>query len=669
MMATFPRRDLATLLDSLDSSASVVERHLWLIDLLDWLRGDASSVTATVSRLTLLVDALQQRPATRIQLQNWWQVLLDTVDATALLADFGFASRSAFVSEFFERVRLKLMPGTPETTDAAMLFALTLNQRFDAQWLNRLDANLLTRLAELLRAPDVHVQPSSAGAVSTPWQRTLMEAITFCTSQIRATGFSPELRQRMNGPARLDSPFHALTHDLEALFAALSAHTGDDKVALEQAREHFARQLDACRHAAATVYTHLDAHGISVSLVFQLRQLRARVQRIHALLDCLLSAQPHQQVAALLAHLVLVGQDRLSLRALVTANSSMLAAKVAERSSETGEHYITRNRAEYRTMLRQAAGGGAVMSITTLMKFAILSLGLSAFWGGFFAGLNYALSFVLVQLLHWTVATKQPAMTAPAMAAKLKELGNPQAVEGFVDEVTHLVRSQVAAVVGNLALVIPCVLLISLAMQLGLGQPMIGSATAMHVLHDLTILGPTALFAAGTGVLLFASSIIAGWVENWFVLHRLDSALRYNPRITGLLGPVRADRWAHFMRHNISGLAANLSLGLMLGLVPAFAVFFGLGLEVRHVTLSTGQLAAAAASLGVSIFHQSDFWWCVLGLAFTGVLNVGVSFYLAFQLALRAHNVVGVQRDHIDAALRHRLRTALRSFFWPQPEP
>ena len=113
MMATFPQRDLAALLDSLDSSARVVDRHLWLIDLLHWLRGDASSVSATVSRLTLLVDALQQRPATRSQLQAWWQVLLDTVDATALLADFGFASRSAFISEFFERLRLKLMPGTP----------------------------------------------------------------------------------------------------------------------------------------------------------------------------------------------------------------------------------------------------------------------------------------------------------------------------------------------------------------------------------------------------------------------------------------------------------------------------------------------------------------------------------------------------------------------------
>jgi len=294
---------------------------------------------------------------------------------------------------------------------------------------------------------------------------------------------------------------------------------------------------------------------------------------------------------------------------------------------------------------------------------------LSAFWSGFFVGMNYALSFVLIQLLHWTVATKQPAMTAPAMAAKLKDLDHPETVERFVDEVAHLVRSQVAAIVGNLALVAPAVLLISTALWFGLGRPMIDAATAEHVLHDLTVLGPTALFAAFTGLLLFASSIIAGWVENWFVLQRLDSALRYNPNITDRLGHARADRWASFMRRNISGLAANVSLGLMLGLVPAFAAFFGLGLEVRHVTLSTGQLAAAAASLGLDIFYQPVFWWCVAGIALTGLLNVGVSFYMAFLLALRAHNVSGVQRDTIYAALRQRLRTRLRSFFWPDDTP
>ena len=59
MAGMHPKRDLAALLDTLDPAAGVVERHLWLIDLTDWLRGDASSVNATVSRLTLFVDALQ----------------------------------------------------------------------------------------------------------------------------------------------------------------------------------------------------------------------------------------------------------------------------------------------------------------------------------------------------------------------------------------------------------------------------------------------------------------------------------------------------------------------------------------------------------------------------------------------------------------------------------
>ena len=49
------------------------------------------------------------------------------------------------------------------------------------------------------------------------------------------------------------------------------------------------------------------------------------------------------------------------MRALLARHYSLLARKVAERSAETGEHYITRDRAEYRAMLRAAAGGGAVL--------------------------------------------------------------------------------------------------------------------------------------------------------------------------------------------------------------------------------------------------------------------------------------------------------------------
>ena len=146
----------------------------------------------------------------------------------------------------------------------------------------------------------------------------------------------------------------------------------------------------------------------------------------------------------------------------------------------------------------------------------------------------------------------------------------------------------------------------------------------------------------------------------------MDSALHYNPRITGLLGAERAARWARFLRENLSGFAANISLGFMLGLVPAFAAFFGLGLDVRHVTLSTGQMAAASATLGLQVLQMPAFWWAMASLPFLGALNVSVSFYLAFSLALRAQNVSGVDRARIYAAIRARLRTAPLSFFVPE---
>jgi site-specific recombinase len=402
-----------------------------------------------------------------------------------------------------------------------------------------------------------------------------------------------------------------------------------------------------------------------VDLVFRLRQIRERVLRARALLDCLLDDPHHAHSAKLIVQMAALGQSQRSVSALINASSSLLAAKVAERSSETGEHYITRSRAEYRSMLGSAAGGGALTALTTSLKFAVMALGLSAFWYGFWAGMVYAVSFVLIQLLHFTLATKQPAMTAPAMAAKLKDVSDSGALDLFVDEVTHLVRSQTASVIGNVAVVFPVTIALALAFAAMRAAPMISPETAQYVLHSLTLAGPSALFAAFTGVLLFSSSILAGWVENWFVLHRLDSAIRYNPRSTRLLGTERADRWAHFLRHNISGFAANISLGFMLGLVPAILSFLGIPLDVRHVTLSAGQLGAACATLGWDVVHNPELWWAVAALPVIGLLNVGVSFYLAFRVALRAHDVSAVGRRRVYGTILRRLRQEPLRFFWP----
>jgi site-specific recombinase len=99
--------------------------------------------------------------------------------------------------------------------------------------------------------------------------------------------------------------------------------------------------------------------------------------------------------------------------------------------------------------------------------------------------------------------------------------------------------------------------------------------------------------------------------------------------------------------------------------VPPILAFLGPSLDVRHVTLSAGQLGAACASLGWDVVKMPALWWAVASVPLIGVLNVGVSFYLAFRVALRAHNVTGVGRTRIQRAVLQRLRQAPLSFFWP----
>ena len=653
-------RNLPRLLRALHPEAELADRHVWLIKLFEWIRGDKTSVQAAVSRVQAFIEAVQKQPELQGRLHAWCETLIQTVDVTPLLADFGFAPRTAFVSELGERLRRKLLPSTPETRDASELFSLVVPTRFDAQWISALEESQIEQLKPLLSA--------NPRRDARRWQHSLMDAIDYCTAQIRATGFAPELRLRMDRASPHVRAFQALSGDAQAL-RSVFFRSGLDEAALQAVVADYRSQLDACRQAVNSIYVHVEENGVSVGMVFRLRQLRARMLRARELLDALLSSKPAVAALKLLARRVIIAQESKSISALISANSTLLSAKMAERSAETGEHYITRNRTDYRQMLGMAMGGGAVTALTTLLKFVVVALGLSAFWGGFWAGVAYAGTFIMIQLLHFTLATKQPAMTAPAMAAKLKDIDSDETattLEDFVDEVTHLVRSQVAAVLGNVFMVVPAVLLVNVMIELLLGRPMISSESARHVLESITLLGPTLLWAAFTGVVLFASSMIGGWVENWFVLHHLGSAIQHNPRFTAVLGTRRAVRWSVFMRENISGFASNMALGFMLGLIPAFTGFFGVELELRHVTLSTGQLAAAGASLGLEAFRHAPIWWSMASIPLIGALNLGVSFYFAFRLALQAHNVSRLDRARIRAAIWSRCRTHPRSFFMPE---
>ena len=106
-----------------------------------------------------------------------------------------------------------------------------------------------------------------------------------------------------------------------------------------------------------------------------------------------------------------------------------------------------------------------------------------------------------------------------------------------------------------------------------------------------------------------------------------------------MFGEARAGRIANFAKKHVAGVVANVSLGLMLGLVPTLFAFVGLPIEVRHVTLSTGSIAAAIGVLGFETVTTAAFWWAVGGIASMAVLNLAVSFAFAFSMALQSHGL------------------------------
>ena len=93
------------------------------------------------------------------------------------------------------------------------------------------------------------------------------------------------------------------------------------------------------------------------------------------------------------------------------------------------------------------------------------------------------------------------------------------------------------------------------------------------------------------------------------------------------------------VKHNIGGWATSIVLGYLLGFTPVLGEFFGLPLDVRHVTLSSGTLALAAARFGTTSLGDRWFYHAVVGIGVIFVLNLFVSFTIAAFVALRAYDV------------------------------
>lgn len=664
---------LDALLARADPKETFSERLHWLARVCRWvasprrLRADPAMESAVIAgvdgarsqqstRLLFLLNVLERHPESKARVARTLRATLREVDALELYCESGLPRELGLWTEALERVFLRFLPTNPYRSDLGSVLLALFPSEEDAEWIERVPPEILERLQALVGHDAVPGEEDWDALV-----HDVPDALLVLVSTLRATGLSTAIRKRLDQAPFRELPFFGLTDDAEC---TLEAWRAQDAAALGEAASRFMERLSRCRATLGQVQAHLDEFGVSVKVVYHVELMEALIRRIQALLELLSLGGLASQRAQFLARLVRDTLAQRRIRSLVGDNLHRLARRMVDRSAETGEHYITRTKAEYREMLRGALGGGALTAVTTWVKLVVTGLHAPPFVEGVLASLNYAVSFVAIQLAHFTLATKQPAMTGPALAAKMHKVETEAGLRALIDEIVHLTRSQAAGILGNVGAVVPAVLLTAGLAQWTFGSPPLGVEKASHVVSSLSLLGPTPLYAAFTGVLLWLSSLFAGWADNWFALRGLRDGLAGSPRLRLLLGPGRAARAARWLDDNMSGLAGNVSLGFLLGLTPVVAQFLGLPGEVRHVTLSAGQLAAAGVTLGPGLLREGSFWLAVAGIALVGLLNVSVSFGLALYLAVRARGVED-QRRAIRQGLARRFREAPLSFLFP----
>jgi site-specific recombinase len=668
-----------------------VERVAWLQDAAEWVMDRRARDPA--ARFAQWLDCVEATPTTRRVVSRLLHSVVVDMQALDFFSSTGLPAEPAFLSEFAARLARRWLPPSAATKDLGALLALLFPTRQSAQWLLAVDTSHLARFARLMQAD----MPDFAHVVGL--FKDMQEAAFTLANQAEALCLHPSLRERLrtvaagasNGGASPEGahtnvklahlPATRLRDALEMYLqrpdAVAREAVTDWLVATELALTKVSQTLSRGGHARSNQrhagqhgdgQIHRDANnhihqaaGVSVGLVYRLEVLQTVLRRLGWLVRCLDTASPlsPKAHAAFVAHAVAAHHAQRSVRGLFTRNTALLARKMVEHNAGRGEHYIARDSAGYRALFKRALGGGVVTACTASLKFAINGLGLPKFVEGCLLALDYAASFVTIQLAGFALATKQPAMTAPALARSMEKLDSRHGARALAREVRCLMRSQAAAVAGNLVAVIPAISTVALAWWWLSGAPMVGADKAWDTVQSLSIAGPTAAFAALTGVLLWLSSLAAGFADNWFALRRMQERLSLNRRLNRWLGETRAHRCAAFLDAHIGGLAANISLGVMLGMVPAIGAFTGLPLDVRHVTLATGAWAASLVSLapsqGISLALEPDTWRAALGIGAIGLLNVGVSFALAFGLALRAHQAAagaaGEKRREVLATL------------------
>ena len=588
-----------------------------------------------VEKIQALCELLNQQPEKAKLLREAILQLLSERKPISLFLIARHSVFTGFFTEMHRRISHKFLPEAIDTSYLIDLFALFFTETNDEVWVQAVPDTVWVELIVAMRFEEAPEE------IIVACRKNLFAAAQVLSYRVAALGLEPELLRNHPELEKHTSPFITQNEELAEFLTSVNAA---DSV-LDTS--HILVMLDQCKAIVSKIRRNSSQTGTSIRLTYLLQRMTQQVERLEVLLHILtkhseakFDTNAHLEMVHLFKELVYSECHKNDVVQHWQENLEVMALRVTENASRTGEHYITNNRQEYFALMRSAMGAGVVIAFMSMIKIMLASLHLAPLTEAILFSLNYGFGFMLIHILHFTVATKQPAMTAAAIATSIDAADSKsKEMNQLIAVISKAVRSQIVAIFGNVLFAIPVAMLIGWTFFTATGQHFVSPAKAQHLLTDIDPIRSGALFyAAIAGVCLFLSGLIAGYHDNLAVYNKIPQRLLALKGLQKLLGLPRLNRVANYIENNLGALAGNFYFGCLLGGMSAIGVLFGLSFDIRHIAFSSAFVGFAAFGLDFMLTWQMAVY-VALGLMLIAFMNLTVSFSLALYVAMKSRKI------------------------------
>ncbi len=627
------------------------------------------------TKLQNLTDFFRLWPEHAASVSESFFRLLRERKQVSLYISSGLLPPTGFFSEIARRLSHKILPDVIDCNYLKDALSVIFPRKSDEIWVNGIDdavwiAFLTAMLAAAPATPEAHQEDLAT-------IEELVEALRVLSFRVSSMGLDPEILRLDPDLEKYESPFLAQNAELLIYLDNFQKWWLDPTLPLIDEKQ-LTVMLDQCTEVLQRIRRRSAKLGTSLRLTFTLERLHQHLDRIHELLNLLDTLRIVEDTCTEEDTRAIFPKAVPFFKSLVYAecrktnivdywrqNVELLALRMTENASRTGEHYITETVKEYAAMWWSAALGGMIIAFMSANKIFMSSQNMAPMVEGLCFCLNYGIGFVLIHVLGGTVATKQPAMTANAIAASIGEAsGKTRDLENLAVMIACTVRSQMAAILGNVGVAIPVAILLGLAITHLTGNPFVTPEKANHLLAEVDPLSGAPLYAAIAGVWLFLAGLIAGFYDNVSAYNRIPERLRQLEWPRRLFGDKRAEKIAAYFEDNMGALAGNFFFGFMLGGTTALGVMLGLPLDIRHIAFSSAFVGYAVTGLGFDIplglLIQS-----LCGVFLIGFMNLAVSFTLTLNIALRSRHINFDQRKSLALLVLKHFIHRPKDFFFP----